>query len=72
MTRRPLAWLAAAGLTLTLLGSAAVLPAKDTPSVEEARQRARLLDGTIHDTLQVVHARYLREGAGLPIPAAGW
>jgi hypothetical protein len=69
MTRRSLAWLAAAGLTLTLLGSAAVLPSKDTPSVEEARQRARLLHGTIHDTLQVVHARYFREGDRLAIPA---
>ena len=73
MTRRSLAWLAAAGFALTFLSSAAALsgdPAKDTPSVEEARQRARLLDGAIHDTLQVVHARYFREGERLAIPAA--
>lgn len=76
MTRKRLAWLVAAGLTLTFLGSAAVLtggPAKGTgplPSVEEARQRARLLHGTIHDTLQIVHARYYREDEGLMIPAA--
>ena len=37
--------------------------------MEEARQRARLLHGTIHDTLQVVHARYFREGEGLMFPA---
>src|SRR4051795_1037355 len=73
MTRRSLAWLIKAGLTLTLLGSASVWPdepAKDAPSVEEARQRARLLHGTIHDTLQIVHARYFREGERLMIPAA--
>jgi hypothetical protein len=73
MTRRSLAWLIAAGLTLTHLGSASVLPdepANDAPSVAEARQRARLLHGTIHDTLQIVHARYFREGERLAIPAA--
>ena len=36
----------------------------------EARERARLLHGTIHDTLQLVHARYYREDEGLMIPAA--
>jgi hypothetical protein len=40
------------------------------PSVEEARGRAKLLHGMIHDTLQIVHSRYFREDDGLPIPAA--
>lgn len=73
MTRRPLAWLAAAGFALSLFGPPPVLPdepAKDRPSVDEARQRARLLHGAIHDTLQIVHARYFREDEGLMIPAA--
>ena len=71
MTRRTLACLAAAGFALTLLGAAAMFPgAKSNLSAEEARQRARLLHGTIHDTLQVVHARYFREGERLAIPAA--
>ena len=76
MTRRLLAWTIAAGLTSTLSVAAAVLadePATDAappPSVAEARQRARLLHGTIHDTLQVAHARYFREGERLMIPAA--
>lgn len=71
MTRRPLFYLAGAGLAMTLLGAAAMLPRAGTsPSVAEARQRARLLHGTIHDTLQVVHARYFREGERLAIPAA--
>lgn len=76
MTRRSLAWLLAAGLALTLVGSSAAPPdepvkdAAPLPSVEEARQRAKLLHGTIHDTLQIVHARYFREGERLMIPAA--
>ena len=41
------------------------------PSVDEARGRARLLHGTIHDTLQFVHAQDYRVGEGLMIPAAG-
>jgi hypothetical protein len=40
------------------------------PSVDEARERARLLHGTIHDTLQVVHEQFYREDEGLAIPAA--
>jgi hypothetical protein len=76
MARGSFAWLIAAGFTLSLLGSAAVSsdePAKDAvplPSVEEARQRAKLLHGTIHDTLQIVHARYFRDGERLMLPAA--
>lgn len=40
------------------------------PTVAEARERARLLHETIHDTLQVVHAQYYREDEGLALPAA--
>ena len=40
------------------------------PTVNEARERARLLHETIHDTLQVVHAQYYREDEGLALPAA--
>jgi hypothetical protein len=73
MARRSLAWLIAAGCVSTPVGSASVLPdepANGLTSVKEARQRARLLHGTIHDTLQIVHARYFREGERLAIPAA--
>jgi hypothetical protein len=65
-----------AGLALTLIGVAAAWsdgPSKEAaphPSVAEARQRARLLHGTIHDTLQLVHARYYRPDERLAIPAA--
>ncbi len=38
-------------------------------SEQEARERARLLHGTISDTLLIVHSRYYREDEGLPIPA---
>ncbi|WP_435019879.1 c-type heme family protein [Tundrisphaera sp. TA3] len=78
MNRRLPAGLTAAGLALTLFGAAAVGPDDSAeapappPSVEEARQRARLLHGTIHDTLQIVHARYYREDEGLMIPAASF
>ncbi len=73
--RRSLSWFLVAGFTLTLLGSAAVFsgePARNVPSVDEARARASLLHETIHDTLQVVHARYFREDEGLTIPAANF
>jgi hypothetical protein len=75
MNAKTLGRLIVAGSTLVLL-SAAVVPqegadeAAPPPSVAEARQRARLLHGTLHDTLQVVHARYFREDEGLVIPAA--
>ncbi len=39
------------------------------PTVEEARGRARLLQDTIHATLQIVHHQYYRENQGLPLPA---
>lgn len=45
-------------------------PAKDVPSVEEARGRARLLHEAMHGTLQVVHHEYYREDENLTIPAA--
>lgn len=68
----------AAGLAITILGSGATPPDQSSkaaaiaphPSVDEARERAKLLHGTIHDTLQIVHNRYYREDEGLPIPAA--
>lgn len=73
----------AAGLALGLVGGAggapdepgrgdgaAVAAPEPLPTVDEARGRARLLHGTIHDTLQIVHARYYREDEGLAIPAA--
>ena len=68
----------AAGLALTIFGFGATPPDEPSkaatnaprPSVEEARERARLLHGTIHDTLQIVHSRYYREDEGLTIPAA--
>ena len=44
-------------------------PGKELPNVPEARARARLLQETIHATLQIVHHRYYREDEGLPIPA---
>lgn len=67
-----------AGLALTMFGSGATPPDEPSkaatvaprPSADEARERARLLHGTIHDTLQIVHSRYFREDEGLPIPAA--
>ncbi len=75
MRRRMLAPLIAAGfaVALTAPGAPPDEPARSAappPSVAEARQRARLLHGMIHDTLQVVHARYFREGERLAIPAA--
>ncbi len=48
---------------------AAEKEAKDLPDMQEARARARLLQETIHATLQIVHHRYYREDEGLPIPA---
>lgn len=68
----------AAGLALSIFGSGATPPDEPSkatvvasrPSVGEARERAKLLHGTIHDTLQFVHSRYYREDEGLPIPAA--
>jgi hypothetical protein len=68
----------AAGFVLTMFGSGATPPGKPSqvaaiaprPSLEEARERAKLLHGTIHDTLQIVHSRFYREDEGLPIPAA--
>lgn len=65
-------------LGLTAFGSGATPPAEPSkgaasvsrPTVDEARERAKLLHGTIHDTLQIVHSRYYREDQGLPIPAA--
>jgi hypothetical protein len=75
MIAKTLGRLIIAGSALALL-SAAVVPeegadeAAPPPSVAEARQRARLLHGALHDTLQVVHARYFREDEGLVIPAA--
>lgn len=79
MTRRICAArMIAAGLALTMIGVGATLPGEPSktaaivprPSVDEARERARLLHGTIHDTLQLVHERYYREDEGLVIPAA--
>ncbi|MDB5351268.1 MAG: hypothetical protein JWN86_2515 [Planctomycetota bacterium] len=63
-------------LALTMIGLAATSPdgpSKEVaprPSAAEARERARLLHDTIHDTLQLVHAQYYREDEGLMIPAA--
>lgn len=45
-------------------------PAPAAPTVEEARERARLLHEAMHSTLQVVHHTYYREDEGLQIPAA--
>lgn len=77
MTGTTLTRLMVAGSALTVIAAAALAldepPGKTTaarPSVAEARQRAKLLHGVIHDTLQVVHARYFREGDRIPIPAA--
>jgi len=73
MTGRSLAGLIAAAFALTLAaapGPPADEPTAPPPSESEARQRARLLHGLIHDTLQVVHGRYFREGERLAIPAA--
>jgi Protein of unknown function (DUF3365) len=42
---------------------------QNLPTVEEARGRARLLQDTIHSTLQIVHHQYYRENQGLPLPA---
>jgi hypothetical protein len=66
-----------AGFALTIIGAGAMPPAKPSkpdaaaprPSVDEARERAKLLHGTLHDTLQIVHSRYYREDEGLEIPA---
>jgi Protein of unknown function (DUF3365) len=68
------------GFALTLLGTGATPPDEPTkaaataprPSASEARERAKLLHGTIHDALQIVHSRYFREDEGLPIPAAAF
>src|SRR4051794_9075426 len=68
----------AAGLALAIFGSGATPPDEPNkaaatsprPSADEARERAKLLHDTIHDTLQIVHSRYYREDEGLPIPAA--
>ena len=76
MPYKTLSRLIAGGLTLTLGGVAAAWPGPPArepasrPTVTEARERARLLHGTIHDTLQVVHAQYYREDERLLIPAA--
>jgi hypothetical protein len=76
MAGRSLARLLAAGLAATSCGVAAAWPdgpadgSASRPTVAEARERARLLHGTIHDTLQLVHARYYREDERLPIPAS--
>lgn len=45
-------------------------PARRLPSVNEARDRAKLLHDTVHATLQIVHRQYYREDEGLTIPAA--
>lgn len=74
MPRAHLISLILAGIALSPFASAT--PPTDEPArvalptVDEARQRARLLHGTIHDTLQVVHAQYFREDEKLIIPAA--
>lgn len=57
-------------LTTSLIAYGATRPDAPRPSVDEARERARLIHGTIDDTLQIVHARYYREDEGLPLPAA--
>lgn len=67
----------ATGLLLASLGAEATPPGKPhtdanaapLPSVEEARDRARLLYETIQATLQVVHHEYYREDEKIPIPA---
>ncbi len=59
-------------LGLTALDPGATPPAEPSkgaasvsrPTVDEARERAKLLHGTIHDTLQIVHSRYYREDQG--------
>ena len=76
MTGMTLARRISAGVAPLLIGAGALAiggppeGADATPSAAEARQRAKLLHGTIHDTLQVVHAQYFREGERLKIPAA--
>lgn len=65
------------GLASAIVGFGAMPPgapskpdtAAPRPSVDEARERARLLHGTLHDTLQLVHSLYFREDEGLEIPA---
>lgn len=60
--------------TLAALIAFATPPAEvavpPAPTVEEARERARLLHEAMHSTLQVVHHTYYREDEGLVIPAA--
>ncbi|WP_165250528.1 c-type heme family protein [Paludisphaera soli] len=76
MTGKPLAGLIAGVFAATLAVAPGAPPdeptreAAPTATAAEARQRAKLLHGLIHDTLQVVHARYFREGERLMIPAA--
>lgn len=72
MSRKSLAMLIAVALPLASIATPEE-PAGEVvplPSVAEARRRAKLLHGVIHDTLQVVHAQYFREGERLTIPAA--
>lgn len=76
MIGKPLASVVLAVSFLTMVAAAVATPDQPTreaatlPTVAEAGQRAKLLHGTIHDTLQVVHAQYFREGERLMIPAA--
>lgn len=76
----------AAALALAAIGAGAAPPAaaddasppdrqhavaaRPAASVEEARDRARLLHETIHSTLHVVHHQYYRLDEGLELPAA--
>ena len=49
---------------------AAITSVQAPRSVDEARDRARLLHETVHATLHYVHHAYFREDEGLKIPAA--
>jgi hypothetical protein len=50
--------------------AAEVMPVPRKVTVAEARRQAEQLHAAMHATLQLVHQRYYREDAGLPIPAA--
>lgn len=41
-----------------------------TPSVDGAREQARLLHDALHSTLLIVHQKYYREDEKLPIPSS--
>lgn len=56
-------------LAETTNNTKSVVDDRNLPSVDEARERAKLLHETIRSTLKVVHHDYYREDERLPIPA---